>query len=676
MKRWVIGEADNDLAADIAQKCDLTPLCIKVLLSRGCKDLDDIAAFFDTAPLEDPFVLRDMQEAVDTINKAIESFDLICVYGDYDCDGVTAAAVLYSYLDCCGANVMYYIPEREEGYGLNENAIRTLADKGVKLIVTVDNGISAVNEAQLISELGMELVITDHHQPSETLPNAKAVVDPHRQDCPSDFKNTAGVGVALKLCAALDGGDYDAVMEQYGDLAAIGTIADVVALSGENRTIVTEGLRLLKNTENYGLLCLLERCGLSGTPEISAQSISFVVAPRINAAGRVGSPDTAVQMLLSEDTRAQEKADELIGLNDLRQQKVAEIVSQIKDKIDKDGSVLSQKVIVLDGEGWYHGVTGIVAAKISEAYCKPCVLISADEDGTARGSARSVHGFNIHKCFSYCGELLDRFGGHECAGGLTVRKENIAALKMKIAEYADTVGDMPPFELKADKLLTREDLTVGQISSLSRLEPFGEGSERPSFAIIGARVQKVIPLSQGKHTKLEIAYDSTVQTVLAFGRSPSALGIYQGDMIDMIVYAEVSVYNGQKSISLKLRDIRLHGIDQKKALAALSFYDSFVRGNSIENKLLERMRPDRQELLKVYGHLKAVGEAGMDMLMQRMYLKGMNFAKTRICVDVFCEVGLAELYDGCRAVRIKQINGKADIGSAPTMKKFAAYTTA
>lgn len=677
MDRWTVGKPDEALAKEIEKQCDLSPLCIKVLLSRGCKDLSDIATFFEDVPLEDPFMLKDMQQAVDTINKAIDSFVPICVYGDYDCDGVTATAVLYNYLECSGANVIYYIPERSEGYGMNVDAVRRLAESGIKLIVTVDNGISAVEEAELIEELGMKLVVTDHHKPPEVLPKAVAIVDPHRLDCPSSFKDIAGVGVALKLCAALDGGDYDAVLEQYGDLVAIGTVADVVPLKGENRTIVNAGMRLLKNTENQGLIELMELSGMGGekAQNMTCSDIAFRLAPRINAAGRFGSPKSAVALLLSEDEEAQLKAEELNDLNSSRKDCEKEIIAQIKAKIEKNRDLLSEKVLVIDGKGWHHGVVGIVASKIMEAYGKPCVLISIDNNGMARGSARSMHGFNIFKCLTYCDSLLEKSGGHECAGGLSIKEENIPAFKQMVREYADKAETMPYTELKADKLLTREDLTCGQVQSLEKLEPFGESNPEPLFAMVSAKVQKVIPLSQGKHTKLEVSYDSTVQDVLLFGRAPERLGIRQGDRVDIMVRAGINEYGGTRSVSLKAEDIRLSGIKQQKAFAAMRCYDDIVCRKNVEPKLAALIKPERKELLAVY---KAIGSGiSIDMLMQRMYLEcNMNFGKTRACADIFCEAGIAKLSDGCRYIETVKTEGKANLAATKTMQRFSALQTA
>lgn len=635
MKRWVINTPDEAAVKDLSAKCDLTPLALKVMVSRGLDTLEKLASFFNEQELESPFELNDMQDAVDAINRAVDSFELICIYGDYDCDGVTATAILYNYLDCMGANVTYYIPERDEGYGMNENAIRKLSEKGVSLIVTVDNGVSAIEEAKLIKELGMELVITDHHQPLEELPVAKAVVNPHRNDSVAKYKDLAGVGVALKLCAALDGGSYDTVLEQYADIVAIGTIADVVPLTGENRTLVRYGLELLKNTENPGLLELIEQNKLTGD-KINSTAVAYMLSPKINAAGRFGSPLTALSMLINEE-QAQELANELMRLNAERKSTEENISKEIKDILSQNPQMLSERVITLVGKGWHHGVVGIVAAKITERYGKPCLLISVDEDGLARGSARSIMGFSVFECFKSCSDLLLRFGGHECAGGITVSQDNIPRLLERVKEYAEGVEKMPVATIVADKLLTREDLTIGQIASLSLLEPIGAKNPQPVFAMLHAKVQRVVPLSQGKHTKLELAYDSTVQTALCFGKSPEQLGVFQGDVVDLMVNASINEYNGARSIALKIIDIRPSGVNQAKAFAALESVESFLRGNTPDKKLALLMLPVRDDFLAVYRALKTYKSVSLSMLMCRMYTVGINFAKTRICVEGLSE---------------------------------------
>ncbi len=674
LKKWVITKADDSVVESLSQMCDLTPLALKVVAARGISDLDGLAEFFTNNELSDPFMLKDMDKAVDAINKAVEGFELICIYGDYDCDGVTSTAILYSYLECMGANVTYYIPDREEGYGMTEESVRKLHEMGVSLIITVDNGIAAINEAKLIKELGMKLVITDHHQPLSELPVAKAIVDPHREDCESSFKELAGVGVVLKLCAALDGGGYEAVMEQYGDIAAIGTVADVVSLTGENRNIVRIGTELLKNTENPGLCRLMELCSLS-PDKIDSSAMAYMLAPRINAAGRFADASIAVEMLVNESV-AVENAEKLCEINAQRKQVEASIIKEIKQAINSDKSIATSKAIVVSGKGWHHGVVGIVAARITDIFGKPCFLLSEDEDGYARGSARSIKGFSIFKCLCSCADILERFGGHECAGGLTIKAENIAEFRKRVEKFANIIEQMPIATIVADKLLTREDLTVGQVASLSVLEPYGSGNKQPAFAIIGAKVQKVTALSGGKHTKLEIAYDSTVQTALCFGKSPQQLCIYEGDVVDMLVNATVNEFNSRRSISFRIIDIRPSGVVQSKALLAYQSFEAFMRGEKLDKVVYKAMLPAREELTQVYKAIRTYRTVTLDMLMCRMFTANINFAKTAVSVNAFSQCGLVELDSSTNTVELITNAPKANIEECEILSKLKALAQA
>ncbi|MBQ1434180.1 MAG: single-stranded-DNA-specific exonuclease RecJ, partial [Ruminococcus sp.] len=436
MFKWKIERCDEAKVAEFQSRTDLNRLTLEVLSARGYNDLDSIVDFFTDTELEGPSALIDMDKAVEHIEQAIDSYDLICIYGDYDCDGITSTTILFNYLESMGANVMYYIPEREAGYGMNIEAVEELAEKGVKLIITVDNGISAIEEAKKCKELGIKLVVTDHHQPGEELPDALAVVDPHRTDCPSNFKDLCGAGVALKLCAALDGGSYDAVFEQYADICAIGTVADIVPLNGENRTIVKRGLQYLPNTEIPGLDMMLDKLKID-RKAIGSEHIGFRIGPVINASGRFGSPLTAVKALTSEDPEdAESYVETMITLNTMRRSAEADIMKEIEAYIDEHPEVLWHRVLVLAGKGWHHGVIGIVASKVLDKYSKPTIIISIEENGMARGSARSVKGFNIHTCLTYCEELLIKYGGHECAGGFSLLEEKLDAFRDKIYEFA------------------------------------------------------------------------------------------------------------------------------------------------------------------------------------------------------------------------------------------------
>ena len=668
MKRWEIKKPDSQKVDEILQKSDLTSLCAEVLVSRGYDTMEMLVDFFNNDELSDPMTLKDMPEAVEVISQAIYNGELICVYGDYDCDGVTSTTILVKYLESSGADVMYYIPHREEGYGINKDAVDKLKEQGVSLIITVDNGILAVEEVKYIKELGIKLVITDHHQPGDELPEADAVVDPHREDCPSAFKDLAGVGVAFKLCAALDG-DYSIVSEQFSDLVALGTIADVVPLRGENRTIVKDGLRMFENSENYGLLYLLEKCGINKS-RMTSNSVAFGIAPRINAAGRFGSAKTAVDALIAEDESAKFNIDNLIMLNNQRKETELLILREIFEYIDSNPEILNEKVLVISGKGWHHGVIGIVSAKIAELYGKPNFIITVDEKGIGRGSARSFEGFNVYKCLRYCEDTLLRFGGHNFAGGLTIKADDIPQFISKVAEFAGKCENLSGMKLTADKLLEAKDFNMKMAESLSLLEPFGEGNKMPVFAIIGAVVRKIIPLSQGKHSKIEFSYEGVTETALMFSRSPATLPFNVGDKIDMLVNMEITEYKGRSRLSIRVVDFRNHGISGKQYFAAKSCYEAYKRGEPVPQNVIHRVKPTRDELVRIYKYIMAIKRVSIDKLFMKFNTQSMNYFKLRICLDAFNEMGLIRLIASRQEVHIVEVSKKVDLSQSTVLNNI------
>ncbi|MBO5448584.1 MAG: single-stranded-DNA-specific exonuclease RecJ [Ruminococcus sp.] len=672
MKKWKINKYDSDKAAEFASKCDIKRLALEVLTSRGINDFQQVVDYFTDDELSDPFEIKDMDKAVEAINSAVDAYDLICVYGDYDCDGVTSTVILYSYLESMGANVMYYIPEREEGYGMNISAVERLAEKDVRLIVTVDNGISALKEAERIYALGMRLVVTDHHQAGDIMPRAEAVVDPHRPDCTSGFKDLCGAGVALKLCAALDGGNYDAVLEQYADICAIGTVADIVPLRGENRTIVKKGLDYLPNTEVIGLDLLMERAGLD-REKLSSSSIAFRIAPVINASGRFGSPVTAVKALLSEDEAdAGDYADAIITLNSRRKQTETEIMTDIVNHINLHPEVLDQRVLVLAGQGWHHGVIGIVASRMLDYFSKPAIIISCDENGNARGSARSVKGFNIFSCLSYCHDVLDKFGGHECAGGFSLPAENIPDFIKLVYEFASGFDTPPTAVLTADKQLMPQDLDIESVKGLSVLEPVGADNPQPVFAILGARVDKIIPLSQGKHTKIDFTYGGAKAQALMFGVKSDKLCFVPNDRIDMLVNLEINRFNGRETVSVKVIDHRLSGVKQERYFAAKDCYEMLMRGETLPAGFIKKIIPQRSELIEVYKYISGVKETTLDNLFMRLSSDSMNYCKLHICIDIFKDKELIDFKPSSSRIKILPVSKRVDLEGSDTLVKLRA----
>ena len=643
MKKWTIGKPDPKAVSTLSVQGGLPQICAGVLASRNIDTIEKAAEFFnqhnDGDTLSDPFLIRDMREAAETVLAAVDEGKRICIYGDYDCDGITATAVLYSYIECIGGNVEYYINQRSEGYGLCADAVRRLAENGVELIVTVDNGISAIEEAKLAAELGIELVITDHHQPSEILPEAAAVVDPHRSDDLSPFKDLCGCGVALKLIAAMDGGDYSSALEQFSDLAAIATIADIVPLKGENREIVRLGLHYLENTENAGLQALIAAAGLKHP--ISSTGAAFSIAPRINASGRFGSASEAVDLLLCEDPdEAAAMAERLNSLNTERRKTEAEIMEQIRGTILERPEILHRRVLFLYGEGWHHGVIGIVAAKLVERFGKPVFILSDDGD-FARGSARSVDGFGIHKALTACADVLTKFGGHSGAGGFSLTKENIGAFDEALQKYAaEEFPVMPTLTLHADKVILPEELSVQSVSSLSMLEPCGEGNPQPLFAMLSVRLLDVSALSGGAHTKLKLTYGNIGVYGLMFGTKTAEFPYKAGDMLDILAYPEINTYNGQTSVNIRIADLRRSGIPQQKYFAARDAYERYKRGEGAEKTLIPRIVPERNELAAVYRAVPQSRDIDFDSVYFSVCSDDINYCKFRLALDIFEELGL------------------------------------
>ncbi|MBP1548846.1 MAG: single-stranded-DNA-specific exonuclease RecJ [Oscillospiraceae bacterium] len=672
MKKWTIGKPEPKAVDTLSNQGGLSSVCAGVLASRGIDTIEKAAEFFNQQEggnqPSDPFLIRDMQEAADALLSAVDEGKRICIYGDYDCDGITATAVLYSYLECMDGNVEYYINQRSEGYGLCKDAVRRLAESGVELIVTVDNGISAIEEAKLVAELGMELIITDHHQPGDELPEAVAVVDPHRSDDMSPFKDLCGCGVALKLIAAMDGGDYSSALEQFSDLTAIATIADIVPLKSENREIVRRGLKYLENTENMGLQALM---GIAGVKiPVTSTNAAFSIAPRINASGRFGSASEAVDLLLCEDPEeAEEMAKRLNQLNNERRKTEADIMDEIKASILANPEILNKRVLFLYGEGWHHGVIGIVAAKLVDRFGKP-VFILSDDDDYARGSARSVEGFSIHKALTACAEVLTKFGGHSGAGGFSLMKSDIDNFDNALQKYAaDNFPVMPVLTLHADKLITPQELSVQSINSLSMLEPCGEGNPQPLFAMLSVRLLDFAALSGGAHTKLKLTYGNSGFYGLMFGMKTAEFPYKAGDILDILAYPEINTYNGNTSVSIRIADIRKSGIKQQQYFAAKDAYEKYKRGEGAEKALIPRIVPDRTDLAAIY---RAVTEntVSFDSVYSAVHSDAINYCKFRLALDIFEELGLFTVDRYCETVSRIPTKTKVDLDSSAILSEL------
>ncbi len=666
MNRWSVKKADEKIVNEIVRKTDLGKTAATIFAARGYNSVDEIADFLQDKDLSSPFLIKDMQAAADYITNAVDEGARICIYGDYDCDGISATVMLYSYLSLLGADVFYYIPEREEGYGLNADAIREINDDGADLIITVDNGISSIEEAKLIKELGMSLVITDHHQPSEVLPDAVAVVDPHRSDCHSPYKNLCGAGVALKLIAAMEGGDYEVALEQFGEFAALATIADSVCLDGENRYIASRGLEYLKNTENCGLLALMRELRL--TPDkINSTSVAFHINPKINGAGRMLSPKKAVELFLCEDDEEAEIiAKELVACVSERKQKEEKILTEIYETINNNPDVLNDRVLVFYGNDWNTGVIGLTAMQITEKFGKPSFIISVS-DGMARGSARSVGGFSVFGALSYCEELFEKFGGHIGAGGFSLKEENIEAFRKKVNLYAkENYPVMPTLCIEADKYLEKEDMTIEAVKSLSVFEPFGEGNAKPLFLAVGAVVDE-ISLFAERHTRVKFRYKGAFFCVKYWNVTPENFPFKNGDAVDLMLYLDINGYNGREYVDYSVRDFRKSGVPQQKYINAKQCYEAYRLGEGIDAKIKTITVPCREEFVKVY---KALSESGKDMdnLFADIYSDNLNYFKFRIILDCFLELSLIKTDYAKQTVYRLKTDKKVDLESADALK--------
>ena len=643
-----------------------------ILAARGITDpADALTLLAGEEELSDPMLLTDMDRACARILEAIDREETIVVFGDYDVDGVTATALLYQHLKGMGASVKCMLPSREgDGYGLSKNAIQSIHDKGYRLIVTVDNGISAVDEAAFAASLGVDLVITDHHLPPEALPQAVAVVDPRREDDRSPFKGLCGAGVAFKLCAALDGCTPEEMLDYCGDLAAVGTVADVMPLTGENRTLVKAGLRQLCQTDRPGFVALLDEVGLSGKP-ITAENISYAIAPRINAAGRMDNAVTALQLVLCEDEeRAGELAHKLNEINAARQETEQEIVRAAQEQLDKEPSLLEDRVILLWGRDWHPGVIGIVASRLVEKTGRPVIVVSVDANGEGKGSGRSVQGFNLHACIGSCADLLVRFGGHAMAAGLSVREENLPELRRRLNEWAARecpVLHTPP--LTCDLSIHLDRITVESVRRLEQLAPYGADNPTPVFLLEKAVVEGVYPVSEGKHSRLRLRQGNASIYAVWFGMRPEQLPYTQGDAVDAAL--NLSVYEAPRGAQLSGRILELHpaGLGTTASQQA-ALVQALRRGTPLTAEQKQTVAPARSDIVAVYRELQTRRWHADDLQPLFAKLGEENTGKILVAVAALEQVGLiaAKERDGIRFWELVPTAGKKNLADAPILK--------
>jgi len=642
-KQWCLSACDKDAAASLAENCGLDPFLALLLCVRGITDEAEAEEYL-AAELDfsDPYELADMEKAVERISAALENFEKIAVFGDYDADGVTSTALLYLYLQSQGANVVYRIPDRQrEGYGISCAAVRELYESGVKLIVTVDNGISALEEAAFAKELGVDMVITDHHTPGAVLPDAVAVVNPHRADCPSEFKDSAGVGVAFKLACALEG-DCEAVCDAYADLVALGTLADVVPLTGENRALVKQGIRRINAGARPGIEALKTVAGMQGKL-LNASNLAFTLAPRINAAGRIGSAETALRLLLCEDAEsAEELATETDILNKQRQAIEAKISAEAVAQIEDNPDIKYAAVLVVAGEHWHPGVIGIVAARLVGKYGKPAVVIAVEGD-TGKGSCRSIPDFSVYDALKACETHLTHFGGHPGAAGLGVQTENIPALRKALDAYTKTVG-LPFPKIRLDFKLNPAYINLPLLDTLSALEPCGCENPVPTFGLYNMTLRAVKAVGEGKHLRLTLQKGSTELSAMLFSVTPAQFPYRIGDAVDLAVQIEKNVFRGEVRPSVHIKEIRFSGTDEDNYLKSVRLYEKYRYGDALNPKEAAFLTPSREFLLGVYKFMKYAGKFSFsaEVFCKRSGCPYQNAATVLVAFDVLLQLGLLE----------------------------------
>ncbi len=643
MKKWKVFPYNFKFATKIAEDMNIPELLAVLLQTRGITEPNQIQDMFSSdMNYSDPFLMADMHKAADRILKAVDNFEKIAVYGDYDADGITSTAMLYSYLESCGANVMYYIPEREgEGYGLNMSAIDTLHTQEVNLIITVDNGISSIDEVSYANSLYMDVVITDHHRPREVLPAACAVIDPYRNDCKSPFKSFSGVGVAFKLIMALEGEDSDitALLDNYADLVAIGTIGDIVPLTGENRSLVKAGLKLMSRTDRIGLKALIEQAGLEGR-RLTAGNVAFTLVPRINATGRIGSPDRAVRLLVSEfPDEAGELSSDICDDNDYRRQIESEIYEKALEQLKNEPERLYDRILVIEGENWHHGVIGIVSSRVTDQFGKPSIIISYSGD-EARGSGRSIEGFSLFDAICSSSELLTKFGGHPMAAGLTLPTKNINLFRKAVNAYAASLDfPMPVQTLNIDCILKPNQLSTEIPTCIQALEPFGMGNPSPLFGLYKMTLTDITPVGGGKHLRVSVTQGNCTVRCMKFGTTLEQFPYKQGDVLDLAVTLEAREYNGKNTLSVFVKDIKLSNIDVDGTIAGLQLYEKSKRGESLTKLELMSLLPNREEFAAIYRPLRSEnGFCGSaEIFLTRLAVPSIGFAKLLTALDVLAE---------------------------------------
>lgn len=610
MKVWSVAKVNKERAIAMANKLEIPPLLAMMLDIRGITREEDVINFLqENKDFSDPFLMKDMDKAVERITTAVENGEKICVYGDYDADGVTSTSLLYSYLrDSLGADVMFYIPTRTgEGYGMNKGAVDKIHSLGVTLIITVDNGISAREEIDYANSLGIDTVITDHHMPSGAIPKAVAVVNAHQQDDKSPFKDFSGVGVAFKLVMAIEGeyADVDSLLENFSDIATLGTIGDIVPLVGENRTLVKNGLRHIQNSDRIGINAMKQESGIA-EKEINSSNVAFTLVPRINAGGRLGSSEKSVNLLLTEDEDEAVTIADKLGMDNRERQSIEkEILASIDEEVRRTPNIVNDKILVFAGKGWHQGVVGIAASRIKEIYDKPTIIIGIDDDGVARGSGRSVEGFSLCDAVFACSEHLTHYGGHPMAVGISLEKEKINDFRKAINAYCKDIK-MPYNILHIDCKLNPNQLDLSILDCLSYIEPCGASNPSPIFGLYNMTVIATKEIGNGNHMRITLSRGQGQVPVYAvyFNHNFQSCSYRNGDIVDVAVSLDRNIYNGQENLSVIIKDIKYSQSNNEELIDSERIFDKFAKRYKLTKNEVMSILPTRNDFAYIYRFLK------------------------------------------------------------------------
>ena len=638
---WVVGDVNKDKIREYSEILNIPQFCLSILYARGFRKPETISEFLDSDSVINPFQFTDMQKAVECLELSIKNKEKICIYGDYDADGITSTALMYSYLKSCNADVICYIPSREEGYGLNCSAIKNLSEQDINLIITVDNGVSAYEEIKFANSLGIKVLVTDHHKIPEKLPPAEAIINPCREKWDTNF---AGVGVVYKFIEAIESAkDIKIANNDYLSLVAIGTIGDAIQLYGESRNLVKRGLECINNSNIKGINLFLEALGLK---YINSTDLAFKIVPRINASGRIEHANLALRLLIENNEEECIKiCQSLENLNILRKKIEEEIMQSVEEQLLNYPYKKYEKIIILKGKNWHHGVLGIVAAKVVQKYNKPCILISYSDNGEARGSCRSVEGFSIYDIILSCSEYLERFGGHPMAAGINLKTENIDKFINAVIEKSKEVN-IDFQKLSVDLELEPSSLTLDNLYSLNYLEPFGNGNPEPMFSLTNLKLEKIYSIGQGNHLKLTFCKDNKKIEVLYFNKKRHEFLYQEGDILDIVFTMHENIYKLKSSLSIYITDLRLSNSDVPKVLEHKKIYEKFKRNEILNLKEIESILPSREEFVKVYRYLKLLKNrfSRIDVLSNRIFNDYENSGKLYIILDVFENLGLINIF--------------------------------